>query len=143
MSEFLSSPLFKYVLLPLLTAILTIFIKLSSRPDRHSYFTREDFSVGINLCVTAIFVIITKCVIVAGNIVGTVGSVKIKHYSDLLLSLTVQSSGMIFFVFVLAYLLRRNAWEHDMRRIKMGWGVIFPDIVGLLFLVFSSAQPVE
>lgn len=143
MSEFLSSPFFKYFLLPLLTALLTIFVKLSSRPDRRSYVTREDFAIGINLCVTAIFVIITKCVIVAGTLISVTDPDKIKRYSDLLLTMVVQSTGMIVLVFILAYIMRKLAWEYDFRSIKMVWGVIIPDIVGLVFLVVSSAQPVE
>lgn len=143
MSEFLSSPFFKYFLLPLLTALLTIFVKLSSRPDRRSYVTREDFAIGINLCVTAIFVIITKCVIVAGTLISVTDPDKIKRYSDLLLTMVVQSTGMIVLLFILAYIMRKLAWDYDFRGIKMGWGVVIPDIVGLVFLVVSSAQPVE
>ena len=143
MIEFLSSPFFKYFLLPLLTATLTIFVKLSSRPDRRSYVTRDDFAIGIHLCVTAIFIIITKCVIVASSLVNILDPKMIQRYSDVLLTLAVLSFGMTFVVFILAYFMRKNAWEYDMLRIKMVWGVIIPDITGLFFLVLASAQPVE
>lgn len=143
MFEFLSSPFFKYIILPLLTVALTIFIKVSSRPDKQTYVTREDFAVGINLCVTAIFVLVTKCVIISGNLVGNIDSGKIERYLNLLLTSALLSSAMIVSVFVLSFFIRRNAWEYDMRRMKMTWGVVIPDIVGLVFLVFASAQPVE
>lgn len=143
MYEFLSSPLFKYFLLPLLTAILTIIIKLSSRPDKYSHLKRDDFAIGINLCVTAMFVNVTKCAIVATNLLNIVDPTRIKRYSDLILTLMMWSIGMLFATFVLAYLMRKNAWEYDSRRQKMVWGIVIPNIVGLIFLVISSAQPIN
>lgn len=143
MYEFLSSDIFKYFILPLSTVVLTAFIKLSSRPDKFLHFTREDFAVGINLCVTAIFVNITKCVIVATNTINETESENIKRYSDLILSLLIWSIGMLISAFVMALLMRIYAWEFDGRRMKLGWGVLIPDIVGLVFLVISSAQPIE
>ena len=53
MEQFLSGPLFRYVVFPLAGAVLGIGVKHVTRNDRYAKFRKEDLAIGIELLLAA------------------------------------------------------------------------------------------
>ncbi len=49
MKEFLASTLFRYLLFPIGSALLGIFVKVFTRNDKYTAFKKEDLAVGLQL----------------------------------------------------------------------------------------------
>ncbi|MDX6528133.1 MAG: hypothetical protein QOH41_423 [Blastocatellia bacterium] len=61
METFLASPIFRYALFPVGSAILGVAVKCVTRNDRYASFRKEDMAVGLELMLTAclLFVVLT------------------------------------------------------------------------------------
>ena len=144
MIDFLTSNNFQCLVLPLITTGITIFARIISRPDKLGAIDRSVFNVGINLCVTAIFVLVTKCIILANAIIGN--AIELKLGMEILIKFGAECFGMVIGMFAVAYVVHKYGWEfndvHNMR-ISLGWGIIMPNIVGIMYLVFVFTQTVN
>lgn len=144
MIDFLTGNVFQCMVLPLLTTSLTIFARIISRPDKVRALDRNVFNVGINLCVTATFILVTKCIILSKAIVGS--DIELRRGIDILIKFGAECFAMVLGLIAVAYLVHKFGWERspvEHLRISMGWGIIMPNIVGILYLVFVFTQTVE
>lgn len=146
MLSFLTSNTFQCIVMPLFTTMLTIGIRIISRPDRAPSFDRNTFNVGINLCVTASFILATKSIMLAKAMMSEV--IPLADGMDILLKFCVQFFLMVIGMFALGYFIRKYGWEHygsrhDLPIIDITKGVIIPDIVGVLYLVLVFNQEVK
>ena len=145
MLNFLISNTFQCIVMPLFTTLLTIGIRIISRPDRIPAFDRNTFNVGINLCVTASFILASKSIMLAKAML--VETIPIAIGMDILLRFCVQFFLMVIGMFALGYYIRKYGWErfnyeyHPV--VNTLKGVVIPDIVGILYLVLVFNQEVE
>lgn len=144
MLNFLISNTFQCIVMPLFTTVLTIGIRIISRPDRMPPLDRNTFNVGINLCVTASFILATKSIMLAKAMLAN--AVDVADGMDILLRFCVQFFLMVIGMFALGYYIRRYGWEgyrYESPTIDILKGVIIPDLVGILYLVYVYNQQVQ
>ncbi len=141
MVEFISSQLFQYFILPLCTTLLSLIIRISTKKDSGCLFRREDFAIGMDISATAIFIILSKCAIVAGNIVRNPDLVQ--KGSELLIQMLVVSFVLLMGLMAVTTVVRRLGWEQQDSRLKMFWGVIFPNIIGIIYLIIVYSKSID
>jgi hypothetical protein len=137
MPEFFTSAVFKYFLVPLATVFLNVFVKVSSRNDRFSSFSKEDVSVGLQIAMTAIILFIANSVAISQKI-SSASNPSSPEVIALQKQLMV-SPWIIFFLVLLLWgvstLVRKFGWES---KDSQTWfvGVILPFIYGVITLAF-------
>ncbi len=62
MIELLSNTYFKYLVIPLVTTFLVIFVKSASRNDKQAFLEKEDFAFGLEMGVTALLLLLANCI---------------------------------------------------------------------------------
>lgn len=133
MIKILSSTYFKFLIVPLLTTFLVIFIKSVSRNDKHKFLKREDFAFGLEMGVTAILLLLGNSVTVAQQTLTNPDlAVKV---SEKLLSSGWITPILIFGLWGISTIVRRIGWRSD-TELKIFWGIIFPDLFGLVILIY-------
>lgn len=143
MIQILSSPIFQYLILPLLTTLLTIILKIASKNDSLLLFKREDFAVGIDLSATSLLILMSKCAIVAGILnQNNVDRDVVSNGSELLLEMIIIFIGMFIGLFALTIIVRRIGWHKEQQRLKIFWGIILPDIIGVIYLIIVYSKSI-
>ena len=135
MIAILSNIYFQLFVIPLLTTILTIFVKIVSRNDRYFTIVKEDFSIGLELAVTSILLLVTDTLkyiytftdVMNKNAVGS--NYKLLVVPWILLMLFIGAWGM-------STLVRKFGWN-SATEMTWGWGIIIPNLFGLLSLIFA------
>lgn len=133
MIKILSNTYFKYLVVPLLTTFLVIFIKSVSRNDRHKFIKNEDFAFGLQMAVTAVLLMLGNSVTIAQ---GCIGDPKLTLEANNKLLLTGWIAPVLVFgLWGVSTIVRRLGWENE-TELNIFWGIIFPDIFGLILLIF-------
>lgn len=123
---FLSLPVAKFVIIPVITTLLTNILKFICENDRYSHFSNDFFYWGPNLCATSLLLLFIEFG-KGGNAEGVV-------------------NGFIFWVvavFSIIILVRKKGWEEDplTKKIhhKLWCGIIWPNSIGFvqLFIVLN------
>lgn len=130
----LSQPLFLHFFVPLITVVFTVFIKVVSRSDRLKRFKKEDLAIGLDIAVIALIIFITE----SANLAQELTSPSSQTLTQTINKLTVVP--WVFFGFFLGIwgvssLIRYFGWRED-GDLKIGWGIIAPDIFGIFLLIF-------
>ena len=133
MIEILSSTYFKFLIVPLLTTFLVIFIKSVSRNDRHTFLKKEDFAFGLEMGVTAILLLLGNSVSIAQQTMKNEDLMITAN--EKLLSIGWIAPILIFGLWGISTIVRRLGWETD-TELKVFWGIIFPNIFGLVILIY-------
>ncbi len=133
MIELLSNTYFKYLVIPLVTTFLVIFVKSASRNDKQAFLEREDFAFGLEMGVTALLLLLANSVNIAQKVVSD-DSIKIMA-TERLLSMAWVAPVLIFGLWGMSTIIRKLGWENE-KELKKFWGVILPDIFGLLILIY-------
>jgi hypothetical protein len=133
MIEILSSAYFKYLVVLLLTTFFVIFIKSVSRNDRHNtFFKKEDFAFGLEMGITAILLLLGNSVTIAQQTISDPNSMSIVNEK---LSIVGWIALMLTFgLWGVSTIVRRLGWQSD-TELKIFWGIIFPDVFGLIVLI--------
>lgn len=135
-SAFFTSKTFIYTAIPLISAVLGIFIKTVSQNDRYYEFKKEDFAIGLELSLVSIVSIITHAVSALDKSVH----VDKKNVAVALDEKFIYFPWLIiFFVFGawgVSTIVRKYGWENER---DMTWfaGIIIPLIYGFLSLYMS------
>ncbi|WP_456314157.1 hypothetical protein [Pseudomonas shirazensis] len=136
MNEILAHPLFKDFAIPLLSVFLTIAIKVVSRKDSFMEATKEDFAIGFDLAVTSLILLVSF----ASRIAIEINLENNSNATEYKLKLGLVPWLLFFFtlgLWALSTIVRRFGWEQNQNKVlKMWWGVIFPNILGLGALLF-------
>lgn len=145
MISFLSSSTFRFLLLPLFTTILAFMVKLCCKKDNIWLFTREDFSVGPNISSTAIFILMSKCAIVANDAVSANNYELASKSFELVIEMLVILFVFLFGLLGMTILIRRLGWEriNERHRLKIGWGIIFPNLIGIIYLIVAFTKSIK
>ena len=109
MIEILSSTYFKYLIVPLLTTFLVIFIKSVSRNDRYKFFKKEDFAFGLEMGVTAILLLMGNSVTIAQQSISN--PLLAVPVNEKLLTIGWITPVLIFGLWGLSTIVRRLGWE--------------------------------
>jgi len=133
MIEILSNTYFKYLVIPLVTTFLVIFVKSASRNDKQAFLEKEDFAFGLEMGVTALLLLLANSVNIAQKVVSD-ESIKILA-TEKLLSMAWVAPILIFGLWGMSTIVRKLGWENE-KELKMFWGVVLPDIFGLLILIY-------
>lgn len=137
MINFLTSQFSQCIMLPVMTTALTIFLRSICRPDRIGSVDRNTFNVGFNLCVTAIFLLASKCIylsdLIVNDMIGKIVGI------DALITYGVVCFAMVIGAIIVAYVVRKNGWEYmrinGQHTPSIFWGIVFPDTVGIVYLI--------
>ncbi len=145
MIEFISGSVFRFFWLPLFTVLLTMLIKACSKKESMRFLDKEDFAIGPNLITTSIFILVSKISIVALNI--KLQPELLNAGTEIIMRLVVYLVIMLFGLIALMTIVRRFGWERDIitgqNRLKTGAGIVFPDIMGLLYLIMAFTMNIE
>jgi hypothetical protein len=135
MIAILSNSYFQLFVIPLLTTLLTVFVKIVSRNDRYYTLVKEDFSIGLELAVTSILLLATDSLKYISKFTDLLNKNSITHNDKLLvvpwilLMLFIGAWGM-------STLVRKFGWK-SASEMTWGWGIIIPNLFGLLSLIFA------
>lgn len=117
---------------PLIAVAASVFLKYVTRNDIHKSFRKEDLAVGLDLSVTALLIFVAAGSKLAKDLASNPG--------DAVLIGKSMGVPWILAVFILGIwgistLVRKLGWEADDHLHKF-WGIIVPDVFGLLALIF-------
>ena len=157
MYQFLTTPVFKYVVYPVLGAALGVAIKYVSRNDRYARFKPDDLAVGLDLVKTAFlsFLVLTTdkaTLLVAANkeLATAVASQDTTRAAELVLRTQVLSEQvgnagwliavMLIALWSLSTLVRKAGWKDGGTELEYGFGIALPLVVGILSLIVVMAR---
>lgn len=152
MTEFLSSNLFRFFIIPLGTVALSVFIRITSRNDRSSGYARNDVAVGLDIALIAMVTLITFTATTARSLASTTQSAELtpeltRELEDKLLAASYIIPSLLFGMWGVSTLIRKLGWEQldqpqeaqpkqPQERLTWLFGVIFPFLYGASCLVF-------
>lgn len=134
MIEILSNSYFKFFVIPLVTTLLAVFVKIVSRNDKFSSVKKEDFAIGLEIAITAILLLISYTLNYASDLKQSTSPIPTLDNSKLV---SVPWILLMFFIGLwgISTLVRKMGWksEEDMH---WWWGIILPNLFGLISLIF-------
>ncbi len=133
MIELLTSTYFKYLIIPLVTTFLVIFVKSASRSDKQSFLEKEDFSFGLEMGITAVLLLFMNSVNIAQQVV--LGNSLTVIATEKILTLFLVTIFLVFGLWGMSTIVRKLGWEND-KELKIFWGIVLPDVFGLLILIY-------
>ena len=131
---FFASSLFLNFLVPLITVFLSVFLKIVTRNDKFQAFRKEDFAVGLDIAATALILFITESANLAHQLVSQ-SAPTIISISEKLASVPWILSAFILGIWGVSTLVRWMGWQGK-EKLKVFWGIVAPDLFGLLSLIF-------
>jgi hypothetical protein len=153
------APWFKNIVVPVITLFLTVFFKSISKT--YVSIERNDFFVCFDLCASAIFVFVIGMIDLADQIINPPGltileaikaqKINTSHIETLKSLLEEQShivltkfglssfvlAVMLLLTVVISVMTRCLGWEKN-GQAKWGWGIIFPNTLGLGLLIIAA-----
>lgn len=133
MIKLLSSTYFKYLIIPLVTTFLVIFVKGASRNDKQSFLEKGDFSFGLEMGITALLLLLMNSVNIAQQIALNPSITAVA--TEKLLSLSWVTLFLMFGLWGMSTIVRKLGWENN-KELKIFWGIILPDVFGLSILIY-------
>ena len=130
----MSSPLFLQFIVPLITVAFTIFLKVVSRNDNFKRFKKDDLAVGLDIAITALILFITESAKLAQQLT-TQTSQTLAGISEKLTNAPWIILIFIVGIWGVSTMVRWIGWKGD-DDLNVGWGIVFPDLFGLLMLFF-------
>ncbi|MCB2210480.1 hypothetical protein KQI52_00040 [bacterium] len=122
--------------LPLITIVLSVFLRVVTRNDIHKTLRAEDFAVGFEVIIASVIIYIvgsvnmaTKCILSTNENDKMVLAGKIVNMPWLLLA-------YFFFLWGLSTIVRKFGWK-DEDELKPFIGIILPDFLGIGLLIFT------
>jgi hypothetical protein len=133
MTKFLGHPFFLQFCVPLIAVATSVFIKFVTRSDVHKAFKKEDLAVGLDLSITALLIFIVACSKLAKD--------SVQNPQNIILINKTMSVPWILPAFIagiwgISTIVRKLGWESD-DKLCIFWGIVVPDVFGLLVLLFT------
>ena len=133
MIRLLTTTYFKYLIIPLVATFLVIFVKSASRSDKQSFLEKEDFSFGLEMGITAVLLLFMNSVNIAQQVV--LGNSLTVIATEKILTLFLVTIFLVFGLWGMSTIVRKLGWEND-KELKIFWGIVLPDVFGLLILIY-------
>lgn len=108
-------------LVPLIAIILTMIIKISSKPEYISLNRRDFFDFGFDLSISSIVLVLSN--------LGTKSIIEVAGIWLLIISFV--------FIMITAIVVNRKGWNKEEREPTL-IGIIVPDLVGVVLLVIAT-----
>lgn len=137
MNEIITSDWFQIVGVTVISTGLGIFVKYVSRNDSHTKsFKKEDVAIGLEMMITALILLITNSV----NQFNKLNDTAIDEATKTLITNSEQIVPWILLVFIvglwgISTVIRKIGWE-DEDNLKIWWGIVFPNIIGIASLIY-------
>jgi hypothetical protein len=158
LDRFLSSYLFRYLVFPIVSALVGIYVKFVTRNDQYRTFTKEDIAIGLDLMLTAflLFLALTSDQSLALTAVHHDMMAASKGHPDQFQKLQAQADAITHFLTKsgwIIFLMCLGLWSASTFIRKWGWqsetelhpilGIAVPIVFGVVFLiaVMSEAAP--
>ena len=125
-------PYFLQFCVPLIAVAVSIFLKYVTRNDAHKDFKKEDLAVGLDLSVSALLIFIAASSTLAQDLSKAPTDVALLTRSA---GVPWILSAFILGIWGISTLVRKLGWVED-DKLHMFWGIIVPDVFGLLVLLF-------
>ena len=134
MIDFLSGETFRFFWLPLSTVFVTVLLKVVLKNDNDKWLTWNDCAVGPNLITTSIFILLSKA-----SIIAIYSKADESKSSEKLVTLFVYLIFLVIGILTLSIIIKRCGWEQDKEtdkwQLKRWWGIVFPNLIGILYLI--------
>jgi hypothetical protein len=135
-ADFVVSANFKFFIVPLVTAALSVFLKKASKNDRFAIPRKEDFAVGLELALAAMIGFVAYSVSVAQRLINA-GTPLPQEF--LPLQSRFMSSHWLILVFgfglwAISHMVRKFGWKNE-TEMKWFFGIIIPFFYGLFTLI--------
>lgn len=131
----LDSQSFQLVGVTIISSAIGVFVKYVSRNDQHGSFKKEDLAIGIELCITSLIMLITSSVNNYNKLNEKDIDVKTAEYLKNSLHTT---PWLILLAMILLWgtstVIRKKGWDNP-NDLNKKWGIIFPNIVGIILLL--------
>ena len=137
MNEIINSDWFQILGVSIISTLLGIFLKYVSRNDIHGKnFKKEDLAIGLEMMITALILLITNSV----NQFNKLSDPAITEATKQLIREQEMIVPWMIVVFLIGLwgtstVVRKVGWEKE-EELKIGWGIVFPNLIGIAFLVF-------
>lgn len=136
MAELFKSRLFQMLAVPVLSALLSVFVKAVSRNDKFGMFRKEDAAVGLEVALAAIITLLTYSVHLAKLSRGDLAAMRelerrMLEYPWILL-------GLVFSLWGVSTAVRKLGWKSQVE-MTLGAGVVLPLVYGIASLIIVVA----
>lgn len=133
MVRFMAATYFLHFTVPLISVIISIFVKYVTKNDNYARFRKEDLAIGLELASIALIILVTDCAAAAAIIVQqSAPNISLNH--------KILTGPWIILLFAfgiwgISTIVRKKGWE-DQDNLRLFWGILLPDLYGLLTLLF-------
>ena len=131
--ELIINPYFKYFIVTLITTALSIFVKVVSRNDRYVPFKKEDLAVGMEISVTGLILFITSCVDYTKALLTQLKSQT--NIEEKYMQIPWVIFALLLGLWSMSTLIRKKGWTGP-ETLHIWYGIILPDLYGLITLIF-------
>lgn len=137
MNGIITSDWFQIIGVTVISTGLGIFVKYVSRNDAHNKnFKKEDLAIGMEMMITALILLITNSV----NEFNKLSNPKIDEAIKQIIRDSELLVPWIILIFIVGLwgtstVIRKIGWENE-DELKIWWGVVFPNIIGIASLIY-------
>ena len=118
---------------PLIAVAVSVFLKYVTRNDTYNRdFKKEDLAVGLDLAVTALLIFMAAGSKIARELATNPVDQKLIDKS---MGAPWILGAFILGIWAFSTLVRKLGWE-DEEKLDLFWGILLPDIFGILSLLF-------
>ena len=125
-------PYFLQFCVPLIAVAVSVFLRYVTRNDAHNDFKKEDLAVGLDLSVSALLIFIAASSTLAQNLSRVPTDTNLLSKSA---GVPWILSAFILGIWGVSTLVRKLGWVGD-DKLHIFWGIVVPDVFGLLVLLF-------
>ena len=140
MNTFLTSETFRYFVVPLVTVLLSVFVKTASRNDQYKGFKKEDLAVGLEIALASLIALITQTASVSGQLLrfdtntGGTGQPTIYPVADKQIASPWLIASFAIGLWGISTLVRKVGWKNE-DELTWWFGIVFPFVYGVLTLL--------
>lgn len=126
---------FQLIGVTVISSAIGVFVKYASRNDNHGAFKKDDLAIGLELCITALIMLITSSVSKYNKLnsvgVDPVFATTIKEHLQttpwIILLTTILLWG-------LSTIVRKKGWNNP-TELNSIWGILIPNLIGMVLLL--------
>ncbi len=130
--KFWAQPYFLQFCVPLIAVAVSIFLRYVTRNDTYKDFKKEDLAFGLELSISALLIFIVASSKVAQELSKAPTDVTLLAKSA---GVPWILSAFILGIWGISTLVRKLGWASD-DKLHVFWGIIVPDVFGLLVLLY-------
>jgi len=133
MMAFLQNKYFYYFAIPILTILLSTFVKIVSRNDKFSLNMRADLAFGLDLSVSAILLLTNHTL----TYIAAITTQELAQHLEKIALIPLILLFLLIFLWIQSTIIRKFGWK-DSTTMNWWFGIIIPNILGLTILTFVA-----